>query len=1007
MAVATNQSRNVNFYSTVRPVTELISRTPFHTITVADPVKSLSWKMASIGTSTVNINTTNTDTGVHGFSPSNLIGSSTDVRENRKEMLRSNRLLIATTGGFADINVIESVGLGQGAEGCVAVGAGRHVDIMNTTTWGLDSTSDMEALTSSRCTSGYSIDAGKNLQVLADEMDALLVAKKKESIKSQVSVSPSSVPVEISLPIIDLLLTTGGSGSGSASGSVSMDKNVLPPPLPQPTLDSSEYYSQKDSSEGTLFTPISTTTSTSPPVSIIASSTQSRLLALFRLWAWVDRVENLGNESMSVSFCGVINLLTSSTQTTECSIHSELGVPVYFSENRDLAKQLCGWTRMQQNEDLSHTLKGHTVIAQTNKLRIPERSKSRATSSDYSHDSHLSTGNKSLGSSNDEMGNDSGSPSEQGMKEGMRGSLHRGGKMKTDKDKDSLATSSIGYDIQSELEELVGEVEMDDCFARAAAIALFHGNLTLSVKVLQRHIPLLSEGEGERERYDRSGGSPLITPHSKGNMDTSTIIPTTERNSTERNSTERNNFPVDTDSADNSEGEGESNVNAGSRANHTATGTIEDPIKYDAQYTQLISLTAMCIAGFCYNKSTSSSSSSGRRAVPQLTPQQKMWASMCRHVVTQLELQTEIGDAQCTTSCCYLAAALRFLLETIHSTDTDIISPDITDKKPTRRGDIADVSTGAVKYGCVISDDRLSLEDRVSFALTYLDDQRTLEWLKDIKDDCTVRGDLGGLVVTGLSSEGLDLLQQYLDRHDDLQTVALLVGRNVIDNVVADIATANATDGTSSSGSGSGSGINSGSSPSPLVRSREWQWLWEYRNLLNRMQLFLGRASLDVQLGRRNRSMLRPGLIVSTGVSGSGDQSAVIRVPAGQGKLRQPLASNTAGRGSGSAIDRKSGSARVLYQLPPHSDLTHVFLRCNYCSSSLPVDPMQQQQAAFFRKQRSLINCCANCKKPLPRCYVCLLYMGLVNPTHGKKNEYINKLSQEHYCTAAHTTILS
>ena len=67
--------------------------------------------------------------------------------------------------------------------------------------------------------------------------------------------------------------------------------------------------------------------------------------------------------------------------------------------------------------------------------------------------------------------------------------------------------------------------------------------------------------------------------------------------------------------------------------------------------------------------------------------------------------------------------------------------------------------------------------------------------------------------------------------------------------------------------------------------------------------------------------------------------------------------------------------------MPPHSDAPHVFLRCNYCSSSLPSDPLQQQQASFFRKQRPLINCCANCKKPLPRCYVCLLYMGLVNPT--------------------------
>jgi len=67
-----------------------------------------------------------------------------------------------------------------------------------------------------------------------------------------------------------------------------------------------------------------------------------------------------------------------------------------------------------------------------------------------------------------------------------------------------------------------------------------------------------------------------------------------------------------------------------------------------------------------------------------------------------------------------------------------------------------------------------------------------------------------------------------------------------------------------------------------------------------------------------------------------------------------------------------------------HSDFPHVFLRCHYCSSALPVDPMQQQQqqqhTAFLRKQRPIINFCPNCKKPLPRCYVCQLYVGLINP---------------------------
>ena len=372
----------------------------------------------------------------------------------------------------------------------------------------------------------------------------------------------------------------------------------------------------------------------------------------------------------------------------------------------------------------------------------------------------------------------------------------------------------------------------------------------------------------------------------------------------------------------------------------------------------------------------------GHGAVSPLTPQQVMWVSMCRHVVAQLEAQSvkqlnkshSSSSSSSSSSCCYLASALRFLLDALHFAKKEDTAAKNGTVTLSGIGSGTGVGMGGkkegnctVKYGCIINDDRLSLEDRVSFACTYLDDHQTLQWLRCVRDDCTRGGDLGGLVVTGLAGEGVDLLQQYLDRNDDLQTVALLVGRSVIDSAVNEAA-------------------RSVSSPSATrstsqVRTKEWQWLWEYRNLLNKMELFIGRASLDVQLGRRNR-MVRPCPIIS----GSSRNPAPGVGPGmgPQGKLRQSQPA-VGGAGRGGIVDRKSGSARVLYQLPPHSDLTHVFLRCNYCSSSLPADPLQQQQAAFFRKQKPLINCCANCKKPLPRCYVCLLYMSLVNPTHGKK----------------------
>ena len=66
------------------------------------------------------------------------------------------------------------------------------------------------------------------------------------------------------------------------------------------------------------------------------------------------------------------------------------------------------------------------------------------------------------------------------------------------------------------------------------------------------------------------------------------------------------------------------------------------------------------------------------------------------------------------------------------------------------------------------------------------------------------------------------------------------------------------------SGSGGGNGTSTtpgigsstvggaGRAISPLDK-REWRWLWEYRNLLNKMQVFLGRAALDVELGKDSK----------------------------------------------------------------------------------------------------------------------------------------------------------
>lgn len=62
----------------------------------------------------------------------------------------------------------------------------------------------------------------------------------------------------------------------------------------------------------------------------------------------------------------------------------------------------------------------------------------------------------------------------------------------------------------------------------------------------------------------------------------------------------------------------------------------------------------------------------------------------------------------------------------------------------------------------------------MAFACHYLCDIKLADYIKTMIQHCTDNGDLNGLLVTGTSEGGINLLQSYLDRTDDVQTVALI-----------------------------------------------------------------------------------------------------------------------------------------------------------------------------------------------------------------------------------------
>jgi len=74
----------------------------------------------------------------------------------------------------------------------------------------------------------------------------------------------------------------------------------------------------------------------------------------------------------------------------------------------------------------------------------------------------------------------------------------------------------------------------------------------------------------------------------------------------------------------------------------------------------------------------------------------------------------------------------------------------------------------------VMEEQALPMRERLAIALRFLDDKALTSYLKRLAEDCRKHGNIEGLLVTGLTPRGLDILQSYVDMTGDVQTAALL-----------------------------------------------------------------------------------------------------------------------------------------------------------------------------------------------------------------------------------------
>ncbi len=357
-----------------------------------------------------------------------------------------------------------------------------------------------------------------------------------------------------------------------------------------------------------------------------------------------------------------------------------------------------------------------------------------------------------------------------------------------------------------------------------------------------------------------------------------------------------------------------------------------DHVRLSQEYTQLVGMVAMCFAGFPNGGGGDGGSSGG---TSKRSGHVSVWEKMCTDLLIKLQSQSR-------RPAMYLAAICRFLLHVLQMQESGMPSGSAKSSSPRRLAD---------SFQYITEDSHLYLEDRVAFATFFLPDEQMVAWVTRVSEYCRDTGRLEGLILTGLCGDGIRILQEYVDRFHDIQSAALLVAREL------------------------GRAPNMNNLNSNV--SCEWMWVHEYRNLLNRWQFFVERAALDVELGNHQRD------------KGEEEKSPGAVVAGGMGSSRG--GSTPSGPRQGGSMGSKSstGGKRTMYALPAHNDFPHIFLRCHYCKANLPIDAMQQQQQiALLRKQKPIINFCPSCKKPLPRCYVCQLYMGFINP-HAEVNRVL------------------
>lgn len=211
-------------------------------------------------------------------------------------------------------------------------------------------------------------------------------------------------------------------------------------------------------------------------------------------------------------------------------------------------------------------------------------------------------------------------------------------------------------------------------------------------------------------------------------------------------------------------------------------------------------------------------------------------------------------------------------------------------KNPYLRAMFAFLTSENSNYEEVLKENDIAIQDRVAFACIFLSDNKLMEFLTKLTDTMTEKGNLDGILLTGLTVDCLPLIQRYVDLTGDVQTASLVILHTMPSNLSQD--------------------------------QRAQSWVESYQQLLDRWRLWHQRALFDIEWYKASASS---------------------------------------------------------------KPAPHVFVSCNFCGKSVSSYLQMLGQGhgsrplarlAIPAANKSKTSCCPGCRKPLPRCALCLTNMG-------------------------------